>query len=144
MHPALFLRILLVATALVLSDVLTIERTDTCPDEHLPSLIGLPLPYRTSIPWVNSMSGVLYVQGLLVNIASWALLLAGITLGLTRLIGKAQQLQRPRRVAGMVLTVLAAAFILLFLLFIEWRVEWSPDLDFRCPGSAVRFLHTGR
>lgn len=144
MPPAAILRTLLVATALVLFDLLTIERTDTCPDEHLPSLIGLPLPYRTSIPWVNSMSGVLYVQGLLVNIASWALLLAGITLGLTRLIGKAQQLQRPRRVAGMVLTVLATAFILLFLLFIEWRVEWSPDLDFRCPGSAVRFLHTGR
>lgn len=144
MHPALFLRILLVATALVLSDVLTIERTDTCPDEHLPALIGLPLPYRTSIPWVNSMSGVLYAQGLLVNIACWSLVLTGINLVFTRLIGNAQQVQRPWRVTGMVLTVLATAFILLFLLFIEWRVEWSPDLDFRCPGSSVRFLHTGR
>ncbi|MFN6116604.1 MAG: hypothetical protein ACK46C_12070 [Flavobacteriales bacterium] len=63
MRPALLLRILLVATALVLTDVLTIERTDTCPDVQLPSLIGLPLPYRTSIPCVNSMSGVLYVRG---------------------------------------------------------------------------------
>ncbi len=144
MRPALLLRIVLVATALVLFDLLTIERTDTCPDEHLPSLIGLPLPYRTSIPWVNSMSGVLYAQGLLVNIACWSLVLTGINLVFTRLIGNAQQVQRPWRVTGMVLTVLATAFILLFLLFIEWRVEWSPDLDFRCPGSSVRFLHTGR
>ena len=143
MRPALFLRILLVATALVLSDVLTIERTDTCPDEHLPSLIGLPLAHRTSIPWVNSMSGVLYMQGLLVNIACWSLVLAGINVLITRLMGSTQQAQRPWRVAGMIFTVLATAFILLFLFGVEWRVEWSPDLDFRCPGSAVRFLHTG-
>ncbi|MFN6176227.1 MAG: hypothetical protein ACK46G_01680 [Flavobacteriales bacterium] len=144
MRPALLLRILLVATALVLTDVLTIERTDTCPDEQLPSLIGLPLPYRTSIPWVNSMSGVLYVRGLLVNIACWSLVLAGINLVFTRLIGNGQQVHRPWRVTGMVLTVLATAFILLFLLGVEWRVEWSPDLPFRCPESTVQLLHTGR
>jgi hypothetical protein len=137
MRPVILLRVVLVATALVLSDVLTIERTDTCPDEHLPSLIGLPLAHRTSIPWVNSMSGVLYVQGLLVNIICWSLVLAGITLGSTRIIGNAQ---RAWRATGMILTVLATAFILLFLLGVEWRVEWSPNLPFRCPKSAVRFL----
>jgi hypothetical protein len=144
MRPALLLRILLVATALVLTDVLTIERMDTCPDEHLPSLIGMPLAHRTSIPWVNSMSGVLYVRGLLVNIACWSLVLAGINLVFTRLIGNGQQVHRPWRVTGMVLTVLATAFILLFLLGVEWRVEWSPDLPFRCPESTVQLLHTGR
>jgi hypothetical protein len=46
MRPVILLRVVLVATALVLSDVLTIERTDACPDEHLPSLIGLPQTLR--------------------------------------------------------------------------------------------------
>ena len=143
MRPLFLLRLVLLATALVLSDVLTIERMSTCPDEHLPTLIGMPLAYRTSIPWVNSLSGVLYLQGLLVNIACWSVLLAGLGLGLKRITSTAPQAQRVLRVSSVVLTVLAAGFSLLFIGFIDWRVEWSPDILLSCPERAVRFLLTG-
>ncbi len=143
MRLLFLMRLALLATALVLSDALTIERMDTCPDEQLPTLIGMPLAYRTSIPWVNSMSGVLYLQGLLVNIACWSVVLAGLGLGLKRITSTAPQAQRVLRVSSVVLTVLAAGFSLLFIGFIEWRVEWSPDILLRCPERAVRFLYTG-
>jgi hypothetical protein len=143
MRPLFLLRLVLLATALVLSDVLTIERMSTCPDEQLPTLIGMPLVHRTSIPWVNSMSGVLFLQGLLVNIACWSVVLAGLGLGLKRITSTAPQAQRVLRVSSVVLTVLAAGFSLLFIGFIEWRVEWSPDILLSCPERAVRFLFTG-
>lgn len=139
MRPLFLLRLVLLATALVLSDVLTIERMDTCPDEHLPTLIGMPLAYRTSIPWVNSGSGVLYLQGLLVNIACWSVVLAGLGIGLERITGQRPRPRRFLRVTSVLLSVLAAGFIGLFML-IEWRVEWSPDLFFRCPESTIRSL----
>lgn len=142
-RPLFLLRLVLLATALVLSDVVTIERMDTCPDEHLPTLIGIPLAHRTSIPWVNSGSGVLYLQGLLVNIACWTVMLAGLGLGLRRITDQRPQAQRFLRVFSMALTVLGAGFTLLFIGFIEWRVEWSPDILLSCPNSTVRLFYTG-
>lgn len=137
------MRLALLATALVLSDALTIERMDTCPDVQLPTLIGMPLAYRTSIPWVNSMSGVLYLQGLLVNIACWTVVLACLGIGLRRITDQRPQAQRFLRVSSVVLTVLAAGLIGLVAFGVEWSMAWAPEFPFRCPARTVRFLCTG-
>jgi hypothetical protein len=140
MRPLLLLRLVLVATGLLLSDVLTIERTDTCPDEQLPSLIGLPLPYRTSIPWVNSMSGVLFVQGLLVDLLFWMLVVGGIRWGLARWTPETMRTSTMAKVFSWSMTGMAVLVIVFFFLVIEWQWQWAPDMPFRCPESTLRFL----
>ncbi len=140
MRAALFVRFLLVATALVLSDVLTIERIDTCPDEQLPSLIGMPLPYRTSIPWVNSMSGVLYVQGLLLDLLFWGMVVGGMAWGLGRVVPEAVRRSVVTKILSWSITSLAVLVIIFIFGVIEWQWQWAPDMRFRCPESSLRSL----
>jgi hypothetical protein len=134
------LQVLLIAAALLFMDTITLVRTDTCPDEALPSLNGLPIPYRTSIPWVNSMSGVLYVQGLLVDLFFWALVVGGIRWGLARWIPETMRTSTLAKVFSWSTTGIAALAIVFFFLAIEWHWEWAPEMPFQCPESTLRFL----
>jgi hypothetical protein len=136
--PALYA--LLLAAALMLSDLLTVVRVDACPDENLPSLIGLPLPYRTSIPWVNSMSGVLYMKGLLVDLAFWFLVSITIRWGLLRAARNHPRTKRIVRTSLAIVSGASAVFVMLFLGVIEWHLEWSPDLPFQCPAWSLKCL----
>ncbi|MCC6541972.1 MAG: hypothetical protein IT225_07100 [Flavobacteriales bacterium] len=140
MRLTMLLRVLIVATALVLCDVFTIEHFDACPDEHLPSLIGSPFAYRTSVPWVNSLSGELYLQGLVANIACWSMVLTILVVVVGRLIGSYPPLPRYLRMAGNGLVVLALVFVLLFFVSVEWRVAWAADLPFRCEERTVQWM----
>ncbi|MCB0785666.1 MAG: hypothetical protein KDC02_15855, partial [Flavobacteriales bacterium] len=65
-----FLLLLALALFLVSWDVLSLERTCAHPDGG-PELYGLPLVWRTSIPWVNSMSGEFYLGPLVLNTVCW-------------------------------------------------------------------------
>jgi hypothetical protein len=136
--PALYS--LLLAAALMLSDLLTVVRVDACPDENLPALIGLPLPYRTSIPWVNSMSGVLYMKGLLVDLAFWFLVSITIRWGLLRAARNHPRTQRIVHNALAIVAAVSAVVMVLFLGAIEWHLEWSPDLPFQCPAWSLKCL----
>lgn len=140
MRPILLLRLLLLATGLLLSDVITIERIDTCPDEQLPSLIGMPLPYRTSIPWVNSGSGVLYVQGLLVDLLIWWMVVGGMAWGLGRVVPEGVRRSVVTKILSWSITSLAVLVIIFIFAAIEWRWQWAPDLPFRCTESTLRSL----
>jgi hypothetical protein len=136
--PALYS--LLLAAALMFSDLITVVRVDACPDENLPALIGLPLPYRTSIPWVNSMSGVLYLKGLLVDLAFWLLVSITIRWGLLRAARNHPRTQRIGHNALAIVAVVSAVVMVLFLGAIEWHLEWSPDLPFQCPAWSLKCL----
>lgn len=136
--PALYA--LLLAAALVFSDLITVVRVDACPDENLPALIGLPLPYRTSIPWVNSMSGVLFMKGLLVDLAFWFLVSITIRWGLLRAARNHPRTKRIVHTALAIVAVLSAVLMALFLGVIEWHLEWSPDLPFQCPELSLKCL----
>lgn len=140
MSPHFILRLVLLATALLLSDVLTILRIDTCPDEQLPSLIGMPLPYRTSIPWVNSMSGVLYVQGLLLDLLFWGMVVGGMAWGLGRVVPEAVRRSVVTKILSWSITSLAVLIIIFFFGVIEWHWQWASDLPFRCSESTLRTL----
>ncbi|MBX2978816.1 MAG: hypothetical protein KF905_05935 [Flavobacteriales bacterium] len=136
--PALYA--LLLAAALMFSDLITVVRVDACPDENIPALIGLPLPYRTSIPWVNSMSGVLYMKGLLIDLAFWSLVAITIRWSLLRAARNHPRTDRFIRTALAIVAGISAAFMLLFLGAIEWHLEWSPDLPFQCPEWSLKCL----
>lgn len=140
MRLARLLQVLLIAAALLFMDAITLNRTDTCPDEQLPSLIGLPLPYRTSIPWVNSMSGVLYVQGLLADLLFWALVVGGICWGLARWIPETMRNSTLSKVFSWSMTGMAVLVLVFFFTAIEWHWQWAPDMPFQCPESTLRFL----
>ena len=134
------LQLLLVAGALLVSDLLTIQRVDTCPDEQLPSLIGMPLPYRTSIPWVNSGSGVLYVQGFLVDLLFWWMVVGGMAWGLGRVVPEAVRRSVVIKILSWSITSLAVLVIIFIFGVIEWQWQWAPDMPFRCPESTLRSL----
>jgi hypothetical protein len=132
--------VLLMAAGLLFSDALTLVRLDNCPDEALPSLIGLPLPYRTSIPWVNSMSGVLFVQGLLVDLLFWVLVVSSIRWGLARWTPETMRTSTMAKVFSWSMTGMAVLVIVFFFTAIEWHWQWAPDMPFQCPESTLRFL----
>lgn len=134
------LQLLLVAGALLVSDLLTIQRVDTCPDEQLPALIGVPFAYRTSIPWVNSGSGVLYVQGLLVDLLFWWMVVGGMAWGLGRVVPEAVRRSVVIKILSWSITSLAVLVIIFIFGVIEWQWQWAPDMPFRCPESTLRSL----
>ncbi|MBL7963350.1 MAG: hypothetical protein JNM31_05825 [Flavobacteriales bacterium] len=134
------LLIFLLAAALVFSDLITVVRVDACPDERLPSLIGLPLPYRTSVPWVNSMSGVLYGAGIFVDLTFWALLLTLARLVLRRVLPDAFRTSRLARLFMWSAWALSGMVVAFRFFAIEWQWQWAPDMPFRCPAWSLQWL----
>jgi hypothetical protein len=125
--------LLVVALALLLSDLLTVQRMDSCPTEQLPALYGAPLPYRTSIPWVNSMSGELYAQGLVIDLICTMLLLAGLRSAALRWLPITLLQARWSQFLYRGVLVSSTLLIAFFVFMVEWRWEPKPDLVFDCP-----------
>ena len=124
--------------AFVLTDLITFVRVEACPDEQLPALIGLPFVHRTSVPWVNSGSGVLYVKGLLLNVIITAISFASLGMYLRRIL-PGKWLQSGSRVVLEWSTILGCILIMaLFSLVVEWDVQWSSSFDFKCPERSLR------
>ncbi|MDX9752232.1 MAG: hypothetical protein RBT71_14225 [Flavobacteriales bacterium] len=114
-------------TGLELCDV---ERKHVCTDEHRPSLHGFPMVQRTSVPWVNSMTGVPYVDGTVVNVLCWVAALLSALWLLDRS-SRWQALRIPQWLSWVAL-VPGLALLTLDLLIIDWRWEWSPHWDMVC------------
>jgi hypothetical protein len=122
----------------VLTDLITFVRVEACPDEQLPALIGLPFVHRTSVPWVNSLSGVLYVKGLLLNVIIIAITFASLGRMLHTIL-PGRWLQSRSRVVLEWSTILGSILIMaLFPLVVEWDVQWSSGFDFQCPERTLR------
>jgi hypothetical protein len=119
--------------AFVMMDLITFVRVEACPDEQLPALIGFPFVHRTSVPWVNSGSGVLYVKGLLLNVIIIAITFASLGRMLHTIMPE-RWLQSRRRVVLEWSTILGCLlFMALISLAVEWDVHWSSGFDFQCP-----------
>ena len=126
--------------AFVLTDLITMVRVEACPDEQLPSLIGWPFVHRTSVPWVNSMSGVLYLKGLLLNVLVLAVAFACIGRVLRRIL-PAGWLHSPSLVVLEWSVVVGCLFVcILIFTSLEWHIQWSPDFDFRCPQRTLQLV----
>ena len=132
------LLIICLSSAFVLTDLITAVRVEACPDEQLPALIGFPFVHRTSVPWVNSGSGVLYVKGLLLNVIIIAITFASLGRMLHTLL-PGRWLQSRRRVVLEWSTILGCIlFMALFSLAVEWDVQWSSGFDFQCSERSLR------
>jgi hypothetical protein len=117
----------------VMMDLITFVRVEACPDEQLPALIGFPFVHRTSVPWVNSGSGVLYVKGLLLNVIIIAITFASLGRMLHTIL-PGRWLQSRSRVVLEWSTILGCLlFMALISLAVEWDVHWSSGFDFQCP-----------
>ena len=131
-----FLLLLALALFLVTWDVLSLERSCDHPDGG-PELYGLPFVWRTSIPWVNSLSGEFYLGPLLLNTACWLLVLLGLR-GLLR-----PWLALPARFVRWAVPTCTALLLLasaLTFVAIDWRVEaWSPWSGSACTARVVFF-----
>jgi hypothetical protein len=121
------------ALALLLSDLLTVQRMDVCPTEQLPTLYGFPLPYRTSIPWVNSMSGVLFALGLVIDLVCYTLLLAALRKAALRWLPPSLLQARWSTFLYRGVLIVSILLIAFFVFAVEWRWEPEPDLVFDCP-----------
>ena len=137
MVRSLFLTVCL-SYAFVMMDLITFVRVEACPDEQLPALIGFPFVHRTSVPWVNSGSGVLYVKGLLLNVIIIAITFASSGRMLHTIMPE-RWLQSRRRVVLEWSTILGCIlFMALISLAVEWDVQWSSGFDFQCPERTLR------
>ena len=124
--------------AFVMTDLITFVRVEACPDEQLPALIGFPFVHRTSVPWVNSGSGVLYVKGLLLNVIIIAITFASLGRMLHTIL-PGRWLQSRSRVVLEWSTILGCILIMaLFSLVVEWDVQWSSGFDFQCQERSLR------
>lgn len=136
------LLLLLSAIVLVCLDIITMEHVHSCTDEHRPSLYGFPLVHRTGVPWVNSMSGVRYVWGTVVNVACACALLWACAWAMDRW-SWWHTLRIPRWVPWLVL-VPGLLLLSLDLLVIEWHWQWSSDWDGACFTGRWRFFGLGQ
>ena len=132
------LLIICLSSAFVMTDLITLVRVEACPDEQLPALIGFPFVHRTSVPWVNSMSGVLYMKGLLLNVIIIAITFASLGRMLHTIL-PGRWFQSRMRVVLEWSTILGCILIIaLFSLGVEWDLQWSSGFDFRCPERTLQ------
>lgn len=111
-------------------DLPTREHIHICHDEHRPSLFGFPMVHRTGVPWVNSMSGVRYVSGTLVNVLCMFMVLWCIAKLLERW-SRWRDRTLPKWMPWFVL-VPGILLLSLDLLAIDWRWQWASDWDMAC------------
>lgn len=136
------LLLLLFAVILVGLDLFTIEHVHTCTDEHRPSLYGFPMVHRTGVPWVNSMSGVRYVAGTLVNvICMWCVLLW--IAWMLRCWPWWRDRSFPQWLPWLALMP-GLAMLILDLLAVEWNWQWGRDWDMACFTGHWRIGHLFR
>lgn len=132
------LLIVCLSSAFVLTDLITFVRVEACPDEQLPALIGFPFVHRTSVPWVNSGSGVLYVKGLLLNVLLISTAFSFMGMGLRRILSSRWPQSRNRVTLEWSLIVASVLIITFCLVVVEWDLQWSADFDFRCPERTLQ------
>jgi hypothetical protein len=86
------------------------------------------------------MSGVLFVQGLLVDLLFWVLVVSSIRWGLARWTPETMRTSTMAKVFSWSMTGMAVLVLVFFFTAIEWHWQWAPDMPFQCPESTLRFL----
>lgn len=88
-----------------------------------PEFYGFPWAYRTSIPWVNSMSGNLYLWPLIGNTLIHFIAISLVYYSLKRLASDSSKLML--RKAAFVIAFTSTGWATFSLAWIEWHVEWT-------------------
>jgi hypothetical protein len=115
---------LIFGVGLTFSDIVAFEYVCDYP-ELGPKFYGFPFVYRTSTTWVNSMSGDLYLQGIISDTIFWFIIVYVLILGLKKL--KNIKIKRVLRVIGLLIFGFSLFLTIISFLAIDWRLEISHD-----------------
>ncbi len=96
---------------------------DYCGDGG-PGFYGFPFKYRTTIPWVNSMSGDFYISGFLGNTLFFFVIIFALIILLKRIV-KSLKVKKIFKIIGYVLTTILLLLAAMNFFIIDWRFEWK-------------------
>jgi hypothetical protein len=114
----------IIALGVVFSDIIYFEYT-CLTNERWPRFLGFPFVQSTDTTWVFSMSGTLFLFGLLCNILFWSL----IVLTVVKLINSLRltKLKTVKKVFNMLLITVSLFITTIYFLAIDWRLKWDHD-----------------
>ena len=114
--------IVLFAFGFVFGEPIVFEYIPLYPEGEMgPEYFGFPFIYRTDTTWVNSMSGEIYLKGLLGNLIFWGGIILIASFGIDKLKGKFKK-------ATQILTISFGALVCLIALTstaIDWRFHFD-------------------
>ena len=112
------------AIGIVFSDIVYFEYT-CITDENWPTFLGFPFVQSTNTSWIFSMSGELFLRGLLCNILFWGVLIYIFVFFIERItVGK---FYIAKWISSLLLMFLALFISIISLLAIDWRMNWDHD-----------------
>ncbi|WP_299677619.1 hypothetical protein [uncultured Dokdonia sp.] len=140
--------ITLLSLALPLLDIVTFRHSYDFNGDMGPDFYGLPLIYRTEIPWVNSLSGDFYILGYFGNVFFYSIVLVIFILLIKRikLNGLFKKLWNVSWIGASVVLIFFAA---IFFIITEWRFEWTNSEILKYTNQSVacsktlEFISTG-
>lgn len=94
-------------------------------DEYWATFKGFPFVQSTDGPWVNSMSGELFIKGLLGNILFWTFLFYGLIYLFLTIKHKIYSVVT--KGIFVVLCILSLVIIYFEITVFEWRLEWDHE-----------------
>lgn len=115
---------MILSASISLLDIITVRYDCDYLGDMGPGFYGFPFKYRTTIPWVNSMSGVFYISGFLSNILFYFTLILLSILILKRKILNLI-VRKILRITGYVITLILLLLASLNFLVTDWRFEWQ-------------------
>lgn len=115
---------LIVSLSIPLLDIITVRFDCDYLGDTGPGFYGFPFKYRTSIPWVNTMSGVFYISGFLCNILFYCILILSSILTLKRIIASLI-VRKVLRITGYVIAFILLPLAILNFMFTDWKFEWK-------------------
>ncbi|NVK03200.1 MAG: hypothetical protein HWD92_00195 [Flavobacteriia bacterium] len=89
-----------------------------------PEYYGFPFIYRTDTTWVSSLSGILYLKGLIANLLFWAIISFLASRGIDKLRGK------PKIASQIVAIVFGIYLVLVAFLKVsinDWSIQYDHD-----------------
>ena len=114
----------IIALGIVSTNVIYFEYTCDV-DESWPQFLGFPFVQSTDSSWGFSMSGDIFILGLLGNICFWTLIIY-VIFGVFNLVSEKYKLSL---FVGRVLVLLLVIYSLFFsfghFVFIDWRLNWN-------------------
>jgi len=115
---------LILSASIPLLDIITIRYDCDYLGDMGPGFYGFPFKYRTTIPWVNSMSGVFYISGFLSNIVFYFTLTL-LSIMLLKKVILNLILRKILRITGYVITITLLLLASLNYMITDWRFEWK-------------------
>lgn len=114
--------IVLFAFGFVFGEPIVFEYTPLYPKGEMgPEYFGFPFIYRTDTTWVNSMSGEIYLKGLIGNLIFWIIVIWITSFGINKLKGAFGKAMR-------ILIIIFGSLVCLVALtsmVIDWRFHFD-------------------